>query len=221
MTMQRTRAARRTTARRARGVVMLVTLVVMVVMLISAVALMRSFDTTLTSAGNLAFKRDLAQQSEAATEEVLAQFRLDTGFRSALARASTDKSKNYSSELLPTNAQGIPTVLLLSNTDFESQGYKGDKSFGRGIRLRHVIDRLCTVGSNGKQDNALGLADCTRATAFVPTGGSSSAPRRGEIGTSDVASAVPQPVIYRITIRATGPRDTQSFFQTTFSCCDN
>ena len=54
------------TPRRAaqRGVVLLYSLIALVIMLIAAIALVRSFQTSLFNAGNLGFKRDMRNQSE-------------------------------------------------------------------------------------------------------------------------------------------------------------
>ena len=47
---------------------------------------------------------------------------------------------------------------------------------------------------------------------------------RSELGSSvgaGLAGAAPQYVVYRVSIRAFGPRGTESFFQTTYGCCDD
>ena len=49
-------------ASRQRGVIMIITLIALIVLLISGAALIRSFDTSMLLAGNLAFKRDLVNQ---------------------------------------------------------------------------------------------------------------------------------------------------------------
>jgi hypothetical protein len=210
-----------------RGTVLLFSLIILVVMLISSVALVRSFDTTLNTAGNLAFKRDLAQQSEEATQTILTQFRAGGLLVTATARANNMIAQNYSATVLPSNAQGIP-LALLGDAAFAAVGTASTdiKDDDRKIALRYVVDRLCT--STG-EDAALGSDDCTVAEEVVLAGGSQSNWQRAETGSgvaaggsgAGLAGAVALPVVYRLSIRATGPRNTQSFFQTTFSCCDN
>ena len=65
----------RTGASSERGVVLLFSLIALVVLLIAAVALMRSFNTSLFTSGNIAFKRDLQNQGERAVDKVLTAFR--------------------------------------------------------------------------------------------------------------------------------------------------
>ncbi|ABM96360.1 pilus assembly PilX family protein [Methylibium petroleiphilum] len=191
---------------RQRGAVLIISLIVLVVMLISAAALMRSFDITLTTAGNLAFKRDVAQQSERAAEVILTQFRTGGALVGIAARGANAPAWNYSATVLPSNAQGIPLVLV-DDAAFAATGWThGDITVpAQQIRLRFAVDRLCTInGSTEEPEN------CVYSGEGLPEGGSLSEEKR---------PPPPGMVVYRLTIRATGPRDTQSFFQSTFSCC--
>lgn len=209
----------RSTHRRGqRGAVLIISLIVLVVMLISAAALMRSFDISLTTAGNLAFKRDLAQQSEQAAETILARFRAGGALVGDTARGLNDLALNYSATVLPSNPQGIPNVLLAADTALPAPWTGASIDAGDGITLLYVVDRLCVTSGAGTEtpDN------CSVADASLQPGGSSSDWQRAErASVGGARGAVAQPVIYRLTIRADGPRNTQSFFQTTFSCCDS
>ncbi len=209
-----------------RGVVLLTSLLILVVMLIAAAALMRSFDTSLSTAGNLAFKRDLAQQSEQAAQTILALFRPGGPLAAAADRDASIPARNYSAVVLPSNAQGIPQVLLQATLPTSIGTDTLDIDAGQGITLRYVVYRLC---SDIGEDATLGADRCTLADSTVLPGGSSSDWQRAEFSSGVAAGgagaglggAVTQPVIYRLTVRATGPRNTQSFYQTTFSCCDS
>ncbi|WP_439570572.1 hypothetical protein [Methylibium sp.] len=188
----------------------------LVVMLISAAALMRSFDISLTTAGNLAFKRDLAQQSEQAAETILARFRAGGALTGAAAREANAPTLNYSATVLPSNPQGIPNTLLANDATFAGAWTDADINAGQGITLRYVVDRMCATAGTGSEtpDN------CAVADASLQPGGSASEWQRAErASVGGARGAVAQPVVYRLTIRATGPRNTQSFFQSTFSCC--
>ena len=204
-----------------RGVVLVTTLLILLVMLIGAVALVRSLDTSLVTAGNLAFKRDLAQQSELAVENLLQNFRTGGPQAERAARAANDAARNFSAQVLPTNDQGIPIALLTEPLP----PFVGVLDAGRGITLHYVVDRQC---SEGGDDAVLGAERCTQVGPGQPQGGSSSQWLRAEQNSgvaaggagAGLAGAAPQYVAYRISIRATGPRGTQSFFQTTFACCD-
>lgn len=204
-----------------RGVVLVTTLLILLVMLIGAVALVRSLDTSLVTAGNLAFKRDLAQQSELAAETLLRDFRAGGPLATRAARSADNLGRRFSAAVLPSNTQGIPIALL---TD-PRPAIVGEIDAGRGITLHYVVDRQC---SEGGDDSVLGGERCTLVGGSGPTGGSSSQWQRAEQSSgvaaggagAGLAGAAPQYVAYRISIRATGPRGTQSFFQTTFACCD-
>lgn len=195
---------------RERGVVLLFTLIALAILLVGAIALVRSFNTSLFTAGNVAFKRDLANQAERAVPVVLTA--LTTGTLSTpLQRSANVAASNYSAQILPVNAQGIPNILLADNATFTAAWTAGDitapnDQSGRspGVTIRYVIDRLCSAAGD---ETALG-DQCIRG-ADVVRGGSSL-----EQQAADTAS--PQPVVYRLSMRVTGPRGTQSFFQTTF-----
>lgn len=199
-----------------RGAVLLMSLIVLVVLLISAVALVRSFDTSLFQSGNIAFKRDLVNQGERVVPTVLTAF--DTGALStAEARGNHLPASNYSATILPSNAQGVP-VTLLDAGSFDGSYGTGNNIVvsGQGVTIRYVIDRMCSTTG---LDAALGSGTCIVVDAGAPMGGSSHKwGEKAELpGAGGAAGAMPQQVVYRISIRVDGPRNTQAFLQTTFS----
>ncbi len=217
------RGTARASPRRQRGVVLMFTMIALLILLIVAVALARSFQSSMFNSGNIAFKRDLQNQSERAVALVLPIFAGGGGLGTPAARGVTDQSKNYSAVILPTNAQGIPTALLAS--DFGTTWTAGDitppasdPSFpARQIEsIRYIVDRLCSTAGN---ESTLGSTQCTLRDDPTPSGTSASNLQGAErIGVSSTnAAAALQTVVYRISIRITGPRNTQSFFQSTFS----
>ena len=56
------------------GFVMIITLLALVIMMLASVALIRSTDTNLLIAGNMAFKRDLINQAERAIPVIQTAF---------------------------------------------------------------------------------------------------------------------------------------------------
>jgi type IV pilus assembly protein PilX len=195
-----------------RGVVLLFTLIALAILLVGAIALVRSFNTSLFTAGNVAFKRDLANQAERAVPVLLTALTAGTGTLNTPAlRGDNRAASNYSAVALPVNNQGIPTILLADNATFNAAWTAGDVTApndqsGRnpGVTIRYVIDRLCSATGD---ETALG-DQCIRGTDVV-RGGSSLEQQAAD-------TAAPQPVVYRLSIRVTGPRNTQSFYQTTF-----
>ena len=195
----------------ARGVIMLFGLIALVIMMIGAVAIVRSMNTSLSNAGNLGFKRDLSNQGDRAVATVLTLVQSGT-LGSDAARQNNDAARNYSATLLPSNAQGLPTALI-NDTSFAGVGVAGNDIavVDMGVTLRYVIDRLCIN---------TGLADpsqCTMNDNLVPMGGNGGGGAISEDPTAGSSGAVPQQVVYRLSIRVDGPRQTQAFFQTTFT----
>lgn len=188
--------------KRERGVVMIFTLIVLVILVIGAVALMRSMNTSLLTSGNLAFHRDLVNQGEQAVSNVMTEFKNGTAPLSGITTADNINA-NYKSTVLPTNAQGVPTALLGNNATFGAVGLAANDIAGAtpDVVIRYVIDRLCT---------ATGIAsttDCVQATAEPP----------GGTGNRNTAVAPPTATVYRLSVRISGPRNTQAFLQTTFT----
>ena len=211
------------TAAGQRGVVLLFSLIALVIMLIAAVALMRSFQSSLFTAGNIAFKRDLQNQGERAVDKVLKEFRTLGALNTPLARSANVPSSNYSATMLPVNARGIPDALQ-NNDTFAAVGVTTNditpanepSLANQSVEIRYVVDRLCASAGD---ETSLGAGSCMLADDPTPKGSSSA-----NLQSADAAplcptckSAVPQRVVYRLSIRVNGPRNTQSFFQSTFS----
>lgn len=211
----KTRACSRPSARRApRGIVIVVVLLVMVVLLIGAVAMMRSFNTSLATAGNLAFKRDLLNQAERAVAVVLNDMQLG-GLNTEAARGAHAAANNYRASILATNDAGIP-VALIDDSQFVGVGQAGNDITlaDQGVRIRYVVDRLCVSAG---LESVLGAGQCSVASSNVPMGGSASDMVKAEDAAGGFAGAVPPQVVYRLSIRVDGPRGTQGFYQTTFT----
>lgn len=198
---------------RQRGVVLLFCLIILLILLGGGVAVMRSMNSSLFSAGNLAFKRDLVNQGEQAVSNVLTA--LSTGaLAPSTATAANLAAENYSAVQLQANGRGIPLVLLDNQAPFTGPDILG-ASFTPAIgaiggatgdvSIRYVIDRMCNnVGSAA----TLGEAGCVRQpSATEVRGGTAGAP------------PLPKPpaLVYRLTVRVDGPRDTQVFLQTSFT----
>jgi len=202
---------RRPRACQQRGVIMIFGLIALVIMMIGAVAIVRSVNTSLSNAGNLGFKRDLTNQGERAIATVLPL--MQTGaLGSDAARQVSDSTRNYSATMLPSNAQGLPAALV-DGTAFAAVGVSSNDIAvtDMGVTLRYVVDRLCT--NTGLADSS----QCTMNDSQVPMGGNGGGGTIAEDPAAGSSGAVPQQVVYRLSIRVDGPRQTQAFFQTTFT----
>jgi Tfp pilus assembly protein PilX len=188
-----------TTIERQRGVVLIFTLIVLLILTIGAVALMRSMNTSLFSAGNMAFRRDLLNQGERAISKVLDNF--SSGAMTGLTTAN-NTAANYSAVMLATNPQGVPLALLNSGT-FGTVGTAANDITGAttDVKIRYVIDRLCTA------TGAPSAAQCSQAAA-APTGGT---------GGPNAPVTPPSSTVYRLSVLVSGARSTQVFLQSTFT----
>ncbi len=187
---------------------MIVTLLALAILMIGAVALVRSFNSSMFMAGNLAFKRDLVNQAERAVPVVVTA--LASGALSTDAgRAAHAVASNYSATMLPTNDQGIPTALL-DNAQFATVGQAANdiEVADQAVRLRWVLDRLCSELGSEVALTAPGNFRCNVGPTPDARGGSAS--------DLNVATQRPQ-VLYRLSVRVDGPRNTQAFFQTTLA----
>ncbi|MFZ2972847.1 MAG: hypothetical protein WA049_09415 [Ferribacterium limneticum] len=162
------------------GAILLITLVSLALLMLSTMALIRSFDTSLSMAGNLAFKRDLSNQAERGMAKAIALVKGGTLGTASLA------GSNYSAAYLNSNAHGLPLALINSPT---SSADIDDTT--AQIKVLYVIDRQC---------NSVGIVDVSKDCSFVNIGNDS--------------DPTFQPV-YRISVRASGPRDTQVYLQST------
>ena len=192
-----------------RGAVLVISLIVLMVLMLAGVALVRSTDTALFQSSNLAFQRDMANQSERVMPVV--QALLTTGVLSTPAsRAANMPAANYSASVLNSNAQGIP-LALVNNTlftgtlgmtpanDITLTDPTTNVSWGS---IRYIIDRQCTQAGD---ETTLGNL-CAAATP-ASTGCTSD-------NLQTCALGVPSQIVYRVSVRVNGPRNTQAFFQT-------
>ena len=178
---------------------LLITLVALGLLMLAAAAIQTAVQTSTVLAGNLAFRRDLANQAERGIEA--ARTLLESGaLVTEAGRQQHQLASNYSATQLPSLDSGIPT-LLASDTAFTAGAMAAPDLSDNAVTVRFVIDRQCTAVGEFDVDR------CESMTGASDAGGSNWLRKPG--GES-------RPV-YRITVRATGVRDIQVFLQSTFS----
>lgn len=186
------------------GVVLFITLIALVVMLIASVALIRSTDTNLLVSGSLAFKRDVINQAERSMPTIRDKFligALSSGVAKQTDRIATD---NYYATILPSNSQGVPNILLNTATFDAAMPSNNIVYTAGGITIRYVVDRMCVAGTV-----EVSAGSCTISKPGTDFGGDAfniENKLTGEDG-----------VVYRISLRATGPKNTEAFLQSTFT----
>lgn len=194
------RAANRPARRAQRGVVMIVALIALVLLLVGGAAMLRSVDTSSVLVGNLAFRRDLANRAERGI--VLARTALNSGtLGTESARIADLTSSNYSASKLTDGVSGIP-LILTNDTKFTGASMTDAHDVtDDGVTVRYVIDRQCVSAG------AFDAGTCQSVASSGDAGGSNWLRKPG--GES-------RP-LYRISVRVTGPQNTQAYFQTTYA----
>jgi len=197
-----------------RGVVMVFTLIALVLMLIAVTAVVRSVDTSTGIVGNLAFRRDLTNRAELAIAQAKAALNSGGSVYTEAARRSDLAAAHYSATRLaaPAGGVGVPAVLV-SNSAYDAAGYSCLDGAGKalasctapaadGIVIRWVIDRQCTAGTADFSTDRCGYMSSTK-----DAGGSVHLATRKPSGAARG--------VFRISVRVTGPRNTEAYIQTT------
>lgn len=186
---------------RQNGIATLITLIALVIMLIAAVALIRSTGVSQLAAGNLAFRRDLTNRAEAAVATVNTLF-TSGSLNATSSRWTSNAALNYSATTLAATKQpGVPDALLASDTSFATVGATSNDLSADGVTVRYVVDRMCSA------TGAPALGACAFGVVKQATGG----------GQGDPTLAGANLVVYRISVRVTGPHNTMEFMQATFA----
>ncbi len=192
-----------------RGSVLPITLVLLVAMALSAVALMKSVDTSTLLARNASFQRDAINRNELVIRTAIVAFENDaTRYFNALANTDTDALGQaggypYRATALPTDNQGVPRVL---RTDADLAVMFGGVAAasrmvsGEGMTTAYVIDRMCSLEQPAEDTHCLVASlrtpdNCSRCST----------------------ASTPFAPVFRVSARTTGPRDTEAFSQAHFT----
>jgi Tfp pilus assembly protein PilX len=184
-------------ARKQSGMVLFIALIVLVSMTLAAIGMTRSIDTSNLAAGNMAMKQSALNATDRAIEEAVAW--LDSQAGAGTLKNDSVGVAYFSAapaqEPKWTDPAAWASAVCASNC----------ASDAAGNITHYVIHRMCT-----KNDTDAGDGNpCAGASA---TGGSSGG------GSKDVASTTDQfkqsgAILYRVTAKVDGPRNTQSYTQ--------
>jgi hypothetical protein len=133
---------------------------------------------------------------------------------SVAARNQDMPAANYKATLLKTNAQAIP-LALLSDAEFEKVGSAENDIVvpDMNVTVRYVVDRMATAPGVCDPSTCPMVDQASRSNASSQLINS----QNNGGGINPNPGAAPQQPIYRISVRVSGPRKTQSFFQSTFT----
>lgn len=216
---------------RQRGFVLLVALIALIAITLAALALMRSVDTGLFIAGNLAFKQTTLQAADAGTEQAVAwlvahQNELMNDVPAAGYYASwrdgcdmtgstpsTDDDVNWLAGGKPAANCGMVAVAVDS------------ANLPAGYSASYVINRMCSAEGLPndtsvfcaffKTDSGSGSSDSKKNSESDESDSSDSTKKEAVYNDDDLPpQGKNQQYYYRITIRADGPRNTSSLVET-------
>jgi len=181
-----------------RGVVLLIALIILVALTLSAVALMRSVDTTNLIAGNMSFNQSAVLAGERSTEIAITNW-LQPNTGTGDLDLHTNNVANGYRAVRQDPATGVSWDAFWTAT-LSTQAVTGTTD-AAGNTVSYVIHRLCDA--EGAPYNA--AVHCSKP----PTSGSS-----GSFGAGGPSPIANSQVYYRITTRIAGPRNTVAYIQT-------
>ncbi len=184
-----------------RGLVLFVALIALVAMSLAAAALVRSVDSGVLVAGNLAFKQSAIMSAE-----------------SGIAQAYRYINENSSTLSTGTGANGYYATFndgidLKSNSTWSTaRDVPASLDDKTGNDAKYIIQRMCTVEAMSDDEMpekcmvGAGNARAKSKGALCEGGGSGCGGYGGPGGGKNTP-------VYRVTVRVTGPKNTVSYLQ--------
>jgi len=187
---------RTTFPRRQRGIVLLISLIVLVAMTMAGIALMRSVDSSVVVAGNLAFKESAVQAADRGSQTAVAWL---TNNAAGATLQNTNETVGYFSARPVVE----PDWFDIASWD-QSVVLNGGAPDAAGNVIRYVIHRMCTQPDEPYN----GVNECG---LYFPL---SSAAVGGSMAVGAPQFLGSPQLYYRVTTRVDGPRNTLSVVQT-------
>jgi hypothetical protein len=182
-----------------RGVVLMVALIVLVALTLAGLSMVRTSDTGVVVAGNLAFRQAASQA-------------LDTGVEAAVAAVPSDLAVSdapiggkYYPYMLALDADGLPSGMTWKGTGEPNAANKiVDPGGLTGYTVRYVVERMCFLGGG-----AIAGLDPKSREARCNMEDQAPGAQSNKIGSADLGSF--SKINYRITVKVEGPRGTETF----------
>jgi type IV pilus assembly protein PilX len=191
-------------AARERGAILFVALIVLVAMSLAGIALMRSVDTNVLIAGNLAFRQGATAGGDWGIEDA----RTWISGNAALLNDDLSTPFYYASWQETQDLTGNNSLIANDyNWDSTNAGEQPrDLGFdAAGNRVQYLVHRLCDKAG---QPNDVHCVKSSLVAGSVQAGTSKVIQGAGGGSVPGKAS-----VLYRVTVKITGPRNTVSFVQ--------
>lgn len=204
--------------RRQGGVVLILALIALVALTLAAVALTRSVATSNTIAGNLAFQQSATHAADQGIEAAVAWLESNVGVTDAakcaggtLLTCNVAADGYLASRVDPTSTQNWDDFWKLTLNASRKTLPADAVSASTGNTIAYVIQRMCTTTGDPNTD----LNPCAtspQAAGGSCPGGTTCTGGGGRGGTGSNVNSAKQ-TYYRITVRVSGPRNTQSLVQ--------
>ena len=174
-----------------KGLVLFIALIALVVMSLAAAALIRSVDSGVLVAGNLAFKQSATMLADTG---IARSYTFISG-----ASTSTIESDTVADGYYPTLDD---SMVLTSASNWDST-HSFQVSNQSGYETRYILQRMC---------RATGPGDTTNCLAGIGNALANSKGSKG-YGSYGGAAGSSNAIVYRVTVRVTGPKNTASYLQ--------
>jgi len=185
-------------AKRQQGLVLFIALVALVAMSLAAAALVRSVDSGVLVAGNLAFKQSAIMSAESGIADA---YKYINDNAASLTANSAGYFANFDDSISLTSSStwgsGNSRAVLKDLYDLS------------GNETRYIIQRMCRT--DGAVDRDKCLVGTGNAAANSKGGKSEGGGAGG--GGYDAATGGSDAVVYRVTARVAGPKNTFSYIQ--------
>jgi type IV pilus assembly protein PilX len=186
-----------------RGVILFVALIVLVAMTLTGIALIRSVDTNVLIAGNLAFRQGATAAADWGIEA--ARSYLKTTLAANKAALDNDNSAAAYYATWQTGLDLVGTTTTPFGWSSAAQLVGTDSA---GNEVRYVLHRMCEASGATTAANA----NCVKASGGGGATGTEGS-TKGTVSYSALALPGTTVVYYRVTVRVLGPRNTLSYVQ--------
>jgi len=176
------------------GIVLIVVLVTLVVMSLGVIALIRAVQNSNTGAGNLAFRQATTQAGEIGVEAAVNAL---LGIATSLDADSV--AQGYFASVANLAGSAVPDTLRWADQPcYALDGRSTDCVLDGTYRLQRIVERLCSRAPVTDP-----LAQCVGGDPLDSGSKKSNAPVMENLSS----------ILYRISVRTRGPRNTESLVQ--------
>jgi len=186
------------------GATILIALILLLSLAIAAVAVVRSSDSSVLVAGNVAVKMDAVNQAELGVAAAIEMARMNLRGTSA---NSDQTARNYVAAPMPSNDGGIPNVLNdVPGTPFSSSAFRAAYTAApvptqNNVVVNCLVERMCDPLV---RNDSASRQFCHVAVDLNTISGSTNPESSG--------AQFEEPVVFRVTVRVDQPNQSAPTF---------